>query len=197
MTKLPGVTLNDKWGELKKADKENYIKQICEFTDFVSKQDYSTSKRLFPQIKKWRNWVKDQFYSNLHIAFDNQIITKDEFSDLEKIYLKKEFSLEEQKMQIMYYDIHFGNFLIDNGNISGILDFERVDWVSIDYALNWIKRMDSHSHEYSIKKDKDSILEIFRKYNPSLFEFQHLEERLAIYEMLSDLRIKINKKKSS
>lgn len=197
MSKLSGNTLNDDWHKLSLSKKECFIIQICEFIELISKQDYSSSKRIFPKIKNWQKWVKDQFFSNLDIAITNNLIPKSEFDELKNVFLQNEYALKEQKMQIMYYDIHFGNFLIENDSISGILDFERVDWVSIDYCLNWIKRMDSHSEEYSIKKDETSIFNLFKKHYPSLFEFEHIEERLLIYEMLSDLRIKINKKKAS
>ncbi len=193
MSRLPGTPLNSIWDSLDNKEKESLVEQICKYVRNFSQLDYSNHHKHFPQINNWHTWVKKQFQTNLFNAQTLNLIDKKTAKEYTDLFNSLEFSLSESNMGIMYYDIHFGNFLVQDGEISGIVDFERVEWVSIDYCLNWINRMNKFNQEYNLSNKDDMIFNLFQKYYPEMFAFKNLEERLAVYELISNLRIMINK----
>jgi len=87
--------------------------------------------------------------------------------------------LDEQKIGLVYRDIHFDNILVKDNQISGILDFERTELASIDYVLLIIKKMMEHPTKYmsevwekfAKKEDYAHLRNRFKEFYPELFEF--------------------------
>lgn len=67
-------------------------------------------------LKEMKGWVRDVFVKN-----DWKYIEEDNFNNtvkgLEKLY-------DELPVQLIHRDVHLGNFLFDNGNFSGYIDFD-------------------------------------------------------------------------
>lgn len=187
--KINGYNLNTVWDSLSNTNKEKMIEKICELVKKVTNINYGLNPNIFNRIENWSEWINEQFNLNLKVNINNKNISEQESKELINKYNGLSFSLKEQNIKVMYYDIHFGNFLINNNEITGMIDFERTEWVSIDYALNWINRMDKKPLEYGILNNNINLLNIFNKYYPELFDFNYLSKRLEIYELISNLRI--------
>lgn len=192
--KLPGETLIETWEGLIQSQKEEAISKICLYLKEVAKMDISSAQDLFPRIDNWQEWIRKEFEKNVEQCITRKSLTKSAATIIKKQFNEYYPYLKEQKMQVMYYDIHFGNFLVNKGELSGMIDFERTEWVSLDYSLNWIRRMQLLPEEYTKDKNPDTnkfinVMGLFKKYYPEIFAFDHLEERLKAYALLSDLRI--------
>jgi aminoglycoside phosphotransferase (APT) family kinase protein len=198
MQKLSGKTLISVWDDLSDTQQQNVIREICRNLKSANSLDISGVPDLFPKINNWQEWIGREFTNNLKSCRDLNLLPEAELKRISADFQEYYPHLREQKMQVMYYDIHFGNFLINNGKLSGMIDFERTEWVSMDYCLNWIRRMMLAPGEYTSDKNPNpdkfkNLMTIFREYYPGLFAFDHLEERLKAYALISDLRIKLRR----
>jgi len=199
LQKLPGKTLIAVWEKLTSAQQREVISEICGYLRKVSLLDISSVPALFPMITNWQEWTQQEFSKNLALSRATGLLSQAEIDKITTEFKGYLPYLKEQKMQVMYYDIHFGNFLVNNGKLSGIVDFERTEWVSMDYCLNWIRRMMLAPGEYTTDKNSNpdkfkNLMILFKEYYPELFAFDHLEERLKAYALLSDLRILVRRR---
>ena len=198
MNRIPGIPLIEVWDQLPEIKQEAYIEQICEYLKIVNQLQISNAIDLFPAITSWQEWLRMEFELNFNLCKDKKI-----FKGKKLISIQRQIDhylpyLKEQNMQVMYYDIHFGNFIINETGIGGMIDFERTEWVSIDYCLNWPNRMSKHPEEYIQNRETDKaeyakILPLFNKHYPEMFAFQDLDKRLEAYALLSDMRIQLRK----
>ena len=121
------------------------------------------------------------------------------FLGLVKQYLiHNSSSLDEEVMWIVYWDVHFDNLLVKDSGISGILDFEWSDIMSIDYVLDLANRLQNYPTIYASReededniqvKDYENIMEYYREFYPELFTFKNIEKRIALYSIKYDLRL--------
>lgn len=103
----------------------------------------------------------------------------------------------KEKPALVYWDIHFDNILLKNKKIAGLLDFEGVDIMSIDYVLSHVRRLQNYPEIYvsedfekKIKKeDYSHLLKWFKEFYPELFRFKNLNRRLDLYDLEYDLKL--------
>lgn len=194
MEKMPGIPLINAWQNLKDDIKSQIVREICNHLKTINSLDTSAVPELFNQIPSWQDWIESEFRKNLLRMEESGIY---EANTIRKVKIRMDIllpALKEQNMKISYYDVHFGNFLIDNNRISAVIDLERVEWVSIDYSLNWVNRMSYDPEEYieePKEKEFEKILPLFEKHYPELFQFDDLEKRLEAYTILSEMRFKL------
>jgi aminoglycoside phosphotransferase (APT) family kinase protein len=194
MEKMPGIPLINAWQNLKDDIKSQIVREICNHLKTINSLDTSAVPELFNQIPSWQDWIESEFRKNLVRMEESGIY---EPNTIRKVKIRMDIllpALKEQNMKVSYYDVHFGNFLIDNNRISAVIDLERVEWVSIDYALNWVNRMSYDPEEYiedPKEKEFEKILPLFEKHYPELFQFDDLEKRLEAYTILSEMRFKL------
>lgn len=194
MEKMPGIPLINAWQNLKDDLKSQAVKEICNYLKIINSLDASGANELFNQIPSWQDWIESEFRKNLLRMEESGIY---EANTIRKVKIRMDIllpSLKEQNMKISYYDVHFGNFLFDNNRLSAVIDLERVEWVSIDYSLNWVNRMSYDPEEYiedPKEKEFEKILPLFEQHYPELFQFTDLEKRLEAYTILSEMRFKL------
>lgn len=194
MQKMPGIPLINAWQNLKDDLKSQAVKEICGYLKTINDLDATGASELFNQIPSWQDWIEAEFRKNLQKMQESGIYGA---NTIRKVKIRMDIllpALKEQNMKISYYDVHFGNFLIDNNRISAVIDLERVEWVSIDYSLNWVNRMSYDPEEYiedPKEKEFEKILPLFEKHYPELFNFTDLEKRLEAYTILSEMRFKL------
>lgn len=188
--KIEGDNLYSRWHLLSNKERKDIIKQICKILKIINGTKISVKKDGYKErlksIQKFLNQVKRR-----------KIISKNFTDKIENFIEENKKFLKEQKLGLVYGDIHFDNFLIKNKRIVGLIDFEETDIMSIDYALDSIRRMSMHPKLYISKdreklikkKDYSLLLKGFKEYYPELFDFDHLQKRLDLYSIEFNLKL--------
>jgi len=197
---IQGDNLYNKWHLLTDPQRRHVIKQICGFLKKINNTSADSYIKKFKVdaavswegyiYKKINNWL-DKFEKNKKLSYETIKKVKN-FCQVDRGILA------ESKMALTYFDAHFDNFIVQGDTVVGMLDFERTDWLSIDYSLELVDRMVKEPKKYSSEKtekyikDKDykDLLSMYQKYYPKLFAFKNFHKRLAIYNVehyLSDI----------
>lgn len=147
---------------------------------------------------------KDQIIGNIKkylVVLEERKVIDEKFIRAIRKYVEKYSEcLEQQKMWLVYRDIHFDNILVKWDDVVWILDFEWLMVRSIDYVLDTARRMvrfpdkymSSDFEKYAKKEDYDKLLTWYKNYYPELFDFRDLEKRIDLYSLEHDLNDLIN-----
>jgi len=196
--KIQGDNLYSKWHLMSDNERKNMIKQLCQILKTINATPYKQYLKEFKISEKtiWHDKIVNEINSSLkHI--EKESLLPDEFSSAIRKFVKQNHEvLREQKMGLVYWDSHFDNILVRNNKIVGILDFERTEFLSIDFVLDIVKRMQEfpskymseESEKFAKKKDYQNLLKWFEIFYPELFKFKNLDKRLALYTLEHDLK---------
>jgi Phosphotransferase enzyme family len=154
-----------------------------------------------PKLKDYQSW-REQIKTKLNIYLDvvrqQKLFNADIVQSLQS-YIDKHIGLLEQaKLGLQYWDFHLDNLIIDNGKLVGMIDFEHVDVVSIDYVLNIVRQMQQYPHlnlaedmeQYANLEHYKDMLNWFKEFYPEIFAFDELETRINLYDLEGMLRLR-------
>jgi len=197
--KMEGDNLYSKWHLLNDKQRKNIIKQLCDILRIINKSSFDEFKQKFKTnfLDNWHDKILNQIQNSLKKIEEKKIISDDFIQIIRKFIDDNHNVLKEQKMALVYWDVHFDNILIQDTKIAGILDFERTELVSIDFTLGVIKKMVEHPKKYmsekfekfAKKEDYAHLLNWFQEFYPELFDFENLDKRLDFYSLKHDLDI--------
>lgn len=204
--KIEGDNLYSKWHLLNDLKRRNVIKEICNILRIINNTDYNKFAKEF-RIKipiDLQILIGSSIKKNLKKVQNKKILNKDFINKIKGFVEINLGLLKEQKLSLVYEDIHFDNILVKNNHITGILDLEGIELMSIDYTLSCIRRMvnypkiyASESSEKFIKKqDYSNLLKWYKEFYPELFNFHRLDKRLNIYDIDYDLHMLLQYPKS-
>ena len=146
----------------------------------------------------WREQIETKLNSYLDVVRQQKLFST-EIVELLQAYIDKNIGLLEQaELGLQYWDFHLDNLVIDNGKLVGMIDFEHVDIVSIDYVLNIVRQIQQYPHlnlaeemeQHANLEDYKDMLNWFEKFYPELFAFDELETRINLYDLESMLRLR-------
>ncbi|MBI2550942.1 aminoglycoside phosphotransferase family protein [Candidatus Uhrbacteria bacterium] len=189
--KIVGENLYNKWHLLSEGDRELVIKQICSMLRKINEtpyNDYALEFGIDLNIS-WQNRISLEIQANLQKVEQKGALPQNRIDAVKKYVDANKAVLKEEKIALVYWDVHFDNILIDGTKIVGILDFERVYIAAIDYVLDLVKRMTKYPKKYASEiaenyvkpEDYANLLATYKKYYPELFDFDDLEKRLSLY----------------
>jgi aminoglycoside phosphotransferase (APT) family kinase protein len=197
--KIEGENLYSKWHLLDNKQRKNIIKQICEILRIINKSPYDEFKQNFKInfSDNWHDKILNQIQNSLTKIEEKKLLSPEFIKTIKKFVDDNHHILKEQKMALVYWDVHFDNMLVQDTKIVGILDFERTEFVSIDFTLSVIKKMVEHPKKYmsekfekfAQKEDYAHLLDWFQEFYPELFDFENLDKRLDFYSLKHDLDI--------
>lgn len=197
--KIEGDNLYSKWHLLSNANRKNLIKQLCEILKVINKSPYDEFMKKFKvnSSKNWHDKILNQIQNSLKKIEQKKLLSSAFIQSIKKFIDNNHTVLKEQKMALVYWDVHFDNILIQDTKIVGILDFERTELSSIDFTLGVIKKMVEHPKKYmsedfekfAKKEDYAQLLNWFQEFYPELFDFENLDKRLDFYSIKHDLDI--------
>jgi len=172
-------------------------KQII--TDGIQQLKQITASEHNPLLQGFSTW-KDQIYTNLNKYFNvvkqQKLFSNNIISVLQNYIDKNVFLLDEAKLGLQYWDFHLDNLIVGDGKLVGIIDFEHVDVVSIDYILNIVRQMQNYPYlhlteemeQYANPEYYKDMISWFKESYPELFQFKNLESRINLYELEGILR---------
>ena len=193
--KIPGVPLSSTWHTIDNLTREDYIKQIISYLKIINSSDVS------PILKKPRqNWAlirKNQIQTIIAQIEKNDFLDKQMISKIKSYYEANWLILKESLIVPVYWDLHLGNFLVSDSQITGILDLESIEYLSIDYALNIIYQMVQYPHlflpkkyeHFSLISDYKFVIQWFKKHYPEMFAFPSIDIRIKLYALEYDLNL--------
>lgn len=154
-----------------------------------------------PILKDYPSW-REQIETKLNDYLDvvrQQKLFSDEVVQSLQMYIDENIKLLEQsKLGLQYWDFHLDNLIVDNGKLFGMIDFEHVDVVCIDYVLNIVRQMQYYPHlnlaedmeQYADLEHYKDVLNWFKEFYPELFAFDNLETRINLYDLEGMLRLR-------
>lgn len=198
--KIRGDNLYSQWHRFSVEQRRRIIEQICGMLRIINETPYIEYAQRFgvPPALNWHDRICSRIDKRLTQVEERGSI-EPRLSEQIRAHVRAHHEiLHEQKLALTYYDPHFDNFLVADGVVTGILDFERTEIASIDYVLDLVTRMVryprkyiSERHEHLVRdEDYADLLVWYREFYPELFDFPSLEERLTLYlieHSLSDL----------
>lgn len=160
-----------------------------------------TASEPHPVLKdypSWREQIETKLDSYLDVVRQQNLFSTETVQSLQTYIDKNIGLLEQAKHGLQYWDFHLDNLIIDNGKLVGMIDFEHVDVVSIDYVLNIVRQMQRHPHlhlaedmeQYANLVHYKDILDWFKEFYPELFAFDKLEVRINLYDLEGMLRLR-------
>ena len=164
------------------------LKAIAESEPQPVLKDYSS----------WREQIETKLNNHLAVIRQQKLFSSEIVQSLQS-YIDKNIGLLEQvKLGLQYWDFHLDNLIIDGGKLVGIIDFEHVDVVSIDYVLNIVRQMQQHPHltlaedmkQYANLEYFKDMLSWFKDFYPEPFAFDKLEARINLYDLEGMLRLR-------
>jgi len=192
---IPGESLGGRWHLLNDTQRRRLIKDFCAQLKIVNTLDKNPKPTPGP---RWED--------NMHAAYDQdfRIIERKKLlpkatQELIKRYLESNWHvLKPEKLAFSYWDPHWDNIIVDErGKMVGLIDFEHVGVVSIDFILSMVKQMQNYPRltlslemeKYADKKDYVHLMDWYKEFYPEIFDFEDLETRLDLYELEGVLRL--------
>lgn len=195
--KIAGENLYNVWHILTNEQKQSVIRELCDILCKINQADIADLPEaawLESQVN-WKSTVTNKLQKYLHIAELMKTLSSDEI-DLVLGFIKQhQHILDEQKIGLVYWDAHFDNILVDGVHIVGLLDFERTEVASIDYALDIVRRMmdqpkkymSEYAEQFAKNEDYSQLMDWYQLYYPELFDFSELNRRLDLYDIAHNL----------
>lgn len=195
--KIEGDNLYSKWHLLSNRQRKTIIKQLCDILRIINKSpcDKFLQKFELDSFDNWHDKIFNQIKNLLKQIKQKKLLPPEFIEVIRKFVYTNHHVLKEQKLALVYWDVHFDNILVQDTKIVGILDFERTDVSSIDFILDVVKRMVEYPKKYMSKKfekfakkeDYACLLDWFHEFYPELFDFENLDKRLDLYAVKHDL----------
>lgn len=146
----------------------------------------------------WREQIETKLNEYLEVVRQQKLFSADIVRLLQQYIDKNIGLLEQARLGLQYWDFHLDNLIVDNGKLVGLIDFEHVDVVSVDYVLNIVRQMQNYPHlnlaeeieQFANLDDYNDMLSWFKEFNPELFAFDELETRINLYDLEGMLRLR-------
>ncbi len=188
--KIDGQPLFNVWHLLSDDQRADYVRQICEMLKVINQEPVDA-------VIDWYKKQMDSINALIETVESRKILSAEFITSMRAFVVAHHDVLKPQKLGLTYWDMHFDNVIVSDGKVVGLLDFEGVEVMSIDYALDTVRRLtyypQIYASEHSEKKIKDEdytkIYSWFKQFYPELFAFEHIERRLDLYDIEYDLEL--------
>lgn len=194
--KIEGQPLGGQWHKLDSDERKAIIKTLCEQLKVI--QASEPNPHLTPPSLTWQNKTITEITEHLQNVAAKQLLSADKVERIRKFIDTFKDVLKSQILGLMYWDTHFDNIIINNeARLVGLIDFEHVDVVSIDFMLIIVRNMMRYPHimlskseeQYAKKEDYQQLEAWYREFYPELFAFRDLERRIDFYDLSDILRM--------
>ena len=186
--KIHGASLYSIWHTFNEETKEEIIKKVCIFMKLLHNKK--------GQAYHFGEYMRENFIKSYIDIKEKNIFNNVEKEILEQAYNKFDEYLKLEDVVLVHNDLHFDNIILQGNDIK-IIDFERSMYAPKDYELDIIYRMTKNPLKYAsdidathIKaEDYKNIIKYIKKYYTELFNVRYLNKRLAIYDIVYNLKL--------
>ena len=176
LERVEGQTLYEVWYKLSQIERIKIVKSIVEIMKSLHnvKVDYFDFKK----------YIKDKISSILKESNLNEEIFRN-------LLDKCNMYFEENKLGLVHRDLHFDNFIYNNGKLT-LIDFERSMIGAIDYDFRILSRYketpwlwaNEKTDMLTIESDYQNLMDMFIDNYEELRNIPYLLERLKVYEII-------------
>jgi len=176
LERVEGQTLYEVWYKLSPPERINIVKSIITIM-----KSFHNDKVHVIDFKKY---VKDKI-SNLlkETNVNEELFTA--LLDKCNVYF------EENKLGLVHKDLHFDNFIYNNGQLT-LLDFERCIVGAIDYDFRILSRYketpwlwaNEKTDMLTVESDYQDLMDMFIDNYEALRNIPYLSERLKVYQII-------------
>lgn len=192
--KIPGSNLYSKWHLLSRNERREVTRQLCAILRQINETPYDSFAREFhiDTCQSWHDMTRSRINGWLDKINERNLLPSELVTSTIRFLDQRGHVLHNEKIALTYWDPHFDNILIsDSNHITGVLDFERTDIMSIDYVLDIVQRMVRYPGKYASEEsepftkieDYSELLDWYEEFYPELFDFEDLGTRLDIYSI--------------
>lgn len=176
LERVEGKNLYEVWYKFSQTERNNVVKNIVEI------------------MKSLHNLKVDYFDFKKYIKDKISNILKESNLD-EEIFItlldKCDMYFEENKLGLVHRDLHFDNFIYNNGKLT-LIDFERSMIGAIDYDFRILSRYkqtpwlwaNEKTDMLTVESDYQNLMEMFIDNYEELRNIPYLLERLKVYEII-------------
>ncbi len=191
--KIPGQPLGYRWHLLNNAQRHQIIKDFCAQLKIVNTLEPN------PKLTPGPTWLDNNskaFKGDLEVIERKKLLPPSKQKAVKAYIAANQHVLTAENLAFSYWDPHLDNIIVDDaGKMAGIIDFEHVGVISIDFILSMVKQIQEYPwltlslemEKYADKKDYRHLMAWYKEFYPELFDFPNLEKRLDLYELQSIL----------
>lgn len=144
VSQLQGTHLSEKLTELSRQERSMYAKQFASFAyslhTSISGHEYLKMKRdnniINDPIDDWENYMPEYLLRTEHLSKEQQRIAREWYGiwaqDLNK----------QDRTIVVHDDLHTGNVFVEDGKITGVIDFGEAKIGSVEQELRHLYRAD-------------------------------------------------------
>jgi Ser/Thr protein kinase RdoA (MazF antagonist) len=192
---IEGEPLGSRWHLLNDDQRKEIVRSACSQLSAIRNSEPNPK---LESNEPWREQIISTVNEYLHDVSEKQLLRETIVKDLREFIQANQHVLDKEILGLTYWDLHLDNLIVDHqGSLVGIVDFEHVDVVSIDYLLNIIRQMVRYPH-LTLSQDMEAhanqdnyihLMDWFQEYYPELFDFADLGKRIDLYELEGLLRL--------
>ena len=195
---VPGESLLSRWP---KADAEERTAYVAQLTALLRRM-HSVRLSAFgdpTNPKLGDNWAALHARRAAHalqIARDAENAPPELIDRAERMLNRESIAMAAGYPTLTHGDLHFGNVHVQDGMITGLLDFERAWSAAPDWELDQILRFARYPHLFAEPGQEGqlhpslfaNVFPALRAGYPDLFDISGLASRLRVYALEYDLR---------
>lgn len=197
--KIEGGNLYSVWHTLSEEERKAVIGELCGYLKIINSHEADEFIAAYGKPEgTWQERIMNEISGLLEEVEKRAILDAETLGVIRKYIDENQDALREEKFGIVYWDVHFDNILVKDGKITGILDFEGSELMSIDYVLDLANRMQNYPAIYASRdedeenirvEDYANIMQYYSEFYPELFDFDDIKKRIALYAIRYDLRL--------
>lgn len=200
MSYVQGRSLGGIWHLATDVQRERLIQQISIVLQAF--QDINPEFLKLEEHGSWQNYLDYKSNKLVDKLLEKSIITKQSSIEVLKVMDRaRTFFKEDEPVKPVYWDIHFDNFIVNKDfELQAIIDLENVRILPLDYPLFVVKKqiafpqryLAEEEEKFADKADYVHLWNWYKKYYPQMFAYEHLEERVKLYQLLDELHLMID-----
>lgn len=193
--KLPGKPAASHWYEMTDAQRKQLTQDLCghlKAIDQTPLEHYEKQLSVDPNFD-WQQHICGRVEAKLTAISEQRLLSEATIATIRHFVEANKHVLNEQKLGLAFWDVHFDNILVDGSfKLTGLIDFESVDVYSIDYRLMVVRLMQRYPHlylseakePYAKSEDYAHLMEWYKEFYPEMFVFSDIDKRIDFYELL-------------
>ena len=197
--KLKGTNMAYVWPELNDIEKENLFSQLVEIFKIMHSHHYPVYGDLINkenQFSTWRQCFGKHFQDATNCAVKSGFVSNEIIEKIKNYYQNNIHVLDDEilKPSFCHTDLIFSNILVDNGKISGILDFDLSLSAPFDFEfeipLSFFKLPQFFMPDNVKNKYQKPLTECFvwlKKYYSEIYQIKNITKRLDLYSVAGNM----------
>ena len=197
MERIHGTGLFRLWRDMTDDEREETVKKIAAIARSVSETNLSGSEAFLSYSSNYRDELL-QTIRQLSEKLCSISGIPEELLDRATSYVNRyAHVLDDDRLYLVYNDLHFDNLLVTDSGRVILLDFEMLEIAPKDLVLDVWQRMLIHpftyaneeDHPHTHRDDYRNLLIWMQRYAPSLFAHPEVRRRVNLFGIRYELDI--------